>query len=68
VPFSLRRSHRKEAKQLRWTAGGFLPYALPRECGACFAQSERASPLVLRPVLRYRRMSKHEYLIEATLR
>jgi hypothetical protein len=35
------RSHRKKAKQLEWTFGCFLPNALPRECGAYFAQHER---------------------------
>jgi hypothetical protein len=41
-------SHRKSAKQLRWATGCFLSNALPRECGAYFAQGERDSPLVLR--------------------
>jgi hypothetical protein len=31
----------RELRQPRWTAGCFLPFALPRECGAYFAQGER---------------------------
>ncbi len=47
------RSHRKDAKQPRWTASCFLLDTLPRHSGAYFAQHERKGPIakVSKPVL-----------------